>query len=105
MNTNGEQAELFGIIWRPFQRDSKLRANDIILIGGRLCLVIRVNECAAVILINRSARKFKTRWDREVQFQPPPATVRISPNSDVEILNGKAPEKRKPRRKSLRTTV
>lgn len=92
---NPDQGELFGIIWRPYQRCSRLHANDVIVLGGRLCLVLRVNDCAAVVLINQSARKFKTRWDREVQFQPPPATVRISTNSEVEII--KPPEK--PKRK------
>lgn len=99
------QGELFGLIWRPFKRDSRLRANDIILMGGRLCRVIRVNECAAVVLINQSERKFMTRFDKPVHFQPPPVTVRISVNSETEIFNCKAPEKRKQRAKHLRTNL
>ena len=54
---------------------------------NRLCRVLRVNECAAVVLINRPVRNFKTRFDKPVRFQPPPAIFRISPQSEVEILN------------------
>jgi hypothetical protein len=95
---NSQQAELFGLIWRPFREGTRLRVNDIIRMGGRLCRVIRVNECAAVVLINQSTRKFKTRWDKEVQFQPPHATVRISVNSEMEIINRKAQKKHNRRR-------
>jgi len=46
-----EQGELFGLVLErrhPF----RLCANDIVRIGGRLGLIIRVNECAAVVLMN-----------------------------------------------------
>ncbi len=98
MNNIIDQGELFGLIWRPYQQKYRLRANDLIRLGNRLALVIRVNDCAAVVLISQSARKFKTRWDKEVQFQPPPAVVRISVNSEMEILNRKAERKRRQRR-------
>jgi hypothetical protein len=48
-----------------------------------------VNECAAVIIMNRPVRVFQTRFDKPVRFQPPPALFRISPQSEVEILNPK----------------
>jgi len=99
MKTNGEQAELFGLIWRPYQQRFRLRANDIIRINDRLGLVLRVNECAAVVLINQSVRIFKTRFDKPVHFQPPPAIIRISVNSEMEIINGKAQGKRSRRRR------
>lgn len=89
MNDIREQSELFGLVlqWRyPF----RLRANDVIRIAGKLCWVIRVNECAAVVLVNRPVREFSTRFDRHVRFQPPPVMVRISPNTETEILNRKA---------------
>lgn len=89
MNDNHEQGELFGLIWRPSRGTSRLRVNDVIRIGGRLCRVIRVNECAAVVLINQSERKFKTRFDKPVHFQPAPTTFRVSANSETEILNHK----------------
>ena len=55
---------------------------------------MRVNECAAVVMMNRPTREFKTRFDKPVRFTPPPATFRISPDSAVEILNLKKYETR-----------
>ena len=79
----------FGIIWRPFSHPFRLRAGDVIRFNDRLCLVIRVNECAAVVIMNRPVRDFKTRFDKPVRFQPPPAIFRISPQSEVPVLNRK----------------
>jgi len=81
------QAEFVGLLWQPLSQPFRLRAGDVIRFDGRLCRVLRVNECAAVILMNRPARDFKTRFDKPVRFQQPPATFRISPQSEVEILN------------------
>jgi hypothetical protein len=97
MNVNGEQAELFGLIWQPYQQRFRLRVNDIIRIGDKLGRVVRVNECAAVVLMNRSAREFKTRFDKHVHFQPPPVVVRISVNSETEIINDKSKKNRRRR--------
>jgi hypothetical protein len=80
----------FGIIWQPFKHPFRLRAGDVIRFNDRLCRVIRVNECAAVVIMNRPVRDFKTRFDKPVRFQPPPAMFRISPQSEVPILNRKA---------------
>jgi hypothetical protein len=94
------KAETLGLVWRPrFRPSFRLRVNDVVRIDGRLGRVIRVSECSAVVLLNRPKRAFKTRFDKEVQFQPPPATVRISANSEVEVLNHKVRKqpKRKPR--------
>ena len=83
------QAE-FGLIWRLAEFPFRLRAGDVIrLADGKLCRVLRVNECAAVVIMNRPVRDFKTRFDKPVRFQPPPATFRISPQSEVPILNRK----------------
>jgi hypothetical protein len=82
------QAE-FAVVWRMFRYPFRLRAGDVIRMEGRLCRVIRITECSAVIVMNRPVRDFKTRFDRPVRFQPSPATVRISPDSGVEILNRK----------------
>jgi hypothetical protein len=65
----------------------RLRAGDVIPYEGRLCRVIRVSESSAVVLMNLPARDFKTRFDKLVRFQPPPAVFRISPNSEIPILN------------------
>jgi hypothetical protein len=85
--TDPAQTEFVGIIWQPLSHPFRLHAGDVIRMDNRLCRVLRVNECAAVILMNRPVRTFKTRFDRPVYFQPPPATFRISPQSEVEILN------------------
>jgi hypothetical protein len=85
-----EQGELFGLIWRPFRPPFRLRINDVIRIEGRLGRIIRVTECAAVVLMNRRTREFSTRFDKHVRFQPSPVTFRISANSETEILNRKA---------------
>jgi len=81
------QMELVAILWQSLRRSFRLRAGDVIRFNGRLCRVIRVNECAAVVIMNRPIRDFKTRFDKSVRFQPPPALFRISPESEVEILN------------------
>ena len=81
------QMELVAILWQSLRRSFRLRAGDVIRFNGRLCRVIRVNECAAVVIMNRPIRDFKTRFDKPVRFQPPPALFRISPESEVEILN------------------
>ena len=39
------------------------------------------------ILMNRPVRRFTTRFDRPVSFQPKPAVARISPHSEVPVLN------------------
>ena len=85
-----EQGELFSLIWRPFRRPFRLRINDVVRIEGRLGRIIRVTECAAVVLMTRRVREFSTRFDKRVRFQPSPVTFRISANSETEILNRKA---------------
>ena len=79
----------FGIIWRLEKYPFRLRAGDVIRYNDRLCRVVRVGECAAVVIMNRQVRDFKTRFDKPVRFQQPPAMFRISPNSEIPILNRK----------------
>jgi len=81
-----DQSE-FGIIWRLPEYPFKLRAGDVIRLNERLCRVIRVSECSAVIIMNRRARAFKTRFDKPVRFEQPPKLFRISPHSELPILN------------------
>jgi len=84
------QAELVGLIWQPFEYSFRLHAGDVIrLADNKICRVLHVNECAAVVIMNRPVRDFKTRFDRPVRFTPPPASFRISPQSECEILNRK----------------
>jgi hypothetical protein len=77
----------FGIIWQLAAYPFRLRAGDVFRFSGRLCRVVRVNECAAVVLMNRPMRDFKTRFDKPVRFHQPPVLFRISPNSEAVILN------------------
>jgi hypothetical protein len=80
----------FCIIWELVEYPFKLRAGDVFMFNERLCRVIRVNECSAVAIMNQPVRIFKTRFDKPVRFQPPPRLFRISPQSDVPILNRRA---------------
>lgn len=82
------QTEFPGVRWQIApEHKFRLRAGDVIRIDGRLARVIRVNACAAVVIMNRPVREFTTRFDRHVRFQPPPAQFRISPNSETQILH------------------
>jgi hypothetical protein len=88
-NNDPNQTKFVGLIWQPPEHPFRLHAGDVFRFDGRLCRVLRVNECAAVVLMNRPVKDFKTRFDKPVRFTPPPATFRISPQSEVEILNRK----------------
>ncbi len=90
-----QEQRQFALVWRPFIRPFRLRVNDVVRIDERLGRIIRVTECAAVVLVNPPARVFKTRFDKPVRFQPSPAMFRIGANSEVEIFNRKASKKRK----------
>lgn len=87
MENTGDQAEFFGLVWQLPEHPFRLRANDLIRFDGRLGLVLRVNESAAVILMNRPPRVFTTRFDKPVRFQPRPFTFHISPDSEIEIVH------------------
>lgn len=102
MSSHVNQGELFGLIWRPYP--FRLRVNDIVRINGRLSRVIRVNDCAAVVLINQAVREFTTRFHGTVRLQPSPAMVRISVNSETQILNRVAREKKRKQRAMERRT-
>lgn len=93
-----EQAELFGLVWWRPEHPFRLRVNDVIRVDGRLARVVRVTESAAVFMINQPPRRFTTRFDKPVRFQPPPKLGRMSANAEVEILNrNPQPTKRAPR--------
>lgn len=92
----------FALVWRPFPQFFRLRVNDVIRLDGRLGRVIRVTDCAAVVLLNRPSREFTTRFDKPVRFQPGPVRVRISANAEQEILNRKAPTRRQQPERRLR---
>ena len=65
----------------------RLRAGDLIEFAGQSCRVVRVTDSSAVVAITRPPREFVTLFGVAVRIQPKPALVRISPNSEVPILN------------------
>jgi len=65
----------------------RLRAGDVIRFDGKPCRVVRVTDCAAVVAVTKPARTFTTLAGKTVTLQPGPALVRISPNSEIQILN------------------
>ena len=79
----------FVIVWQLAAYPFRLRAGDVFKLDERLCRVIRVNDCSALVIMNQPVRDFKTRFDKPVRFQPPPAQFYISPNSEVTVLNRK----------------
>jgi len=95
MSGNSDQNGLLPLGFKPFQRLFRLRVNDCVRIDGKLGRVIRVTESAAVVLVQQAHREFTTRFDKHVQFQPPPKAVRISANAEIEVLNRPS---RKPKR-------
>jgi hypothetical protein len=100
VNHNGHQGELFAIFWHRPQHPFRLRVNDLIRVNGRLGRVIRVTECAAVLLVNQPRRVFKTRFDKPVNFQPPPSITRMSANAEIEILNRRRPKQKLARKEA-----
>ena len=65
----------------------RLHVGDVIRFEGKPCRVVRVNDCAAVVAVAKQPREFTTLFGVRVRTQPKPALVRISPNSEIEILN------------------
>ena len=65
----------------------RLRAGDVIRYSGQSCRVLRVTDSSAVVAITRPPRDFTTLFGVRVHIQPKPALVRISPNSEIPILN------------------
>ena len=65
----------------------RLRAGDRVSYAGQPCNVVRVNDCAAVVAVTKPAREFTTLFGVRVRIQPKPALVRISPQSEIPILN------------------
>ena len=64
-----------------------LRAGDIVQCAGQPCQVIRVTESAAVLAVVQKPRTITPRFGRPVTIQPAPKLERISPQSEIPILN------------------
>ena len=64
-----------------------LRAGDVVRYNGQPCQILAVNESCAVVAVPRDPRTFTTIMGKTVTLQPGPKRDRISPNSELEILN------------------
>jgi hypothetical protein len=90
-----QQGELFAVVWERPENPFRLRADDLVRIENRVGRVLRVTESAAIVLVKQPKRQFKTRFDKPVEFQPPPITFRISANSEIEVIYRKPINARK----------
>jgi hypothetical protein len=64
-----------------------LRAGDVVRYAGQNCRVVRVTESAAVVAVVQKPRTITPRFSKPVTIQPSPKLERISPNSEIPILN------------------
>jgi len=64
-----------------------LRAGDLVEYAGQPCRVVRVTESAAVVAVTQKARIITPRFGKPVTIQPSPKLERISPQSEIPILN------------------
>jgi hypothetical protein len=64
-----------------------LRAGDVVRYAGQDCRVVRVTESAAVVAVVQKPRTIVPRFGKPVSIQPSPKLERISPNSEIPILN------------------
>ena len=64
-----------------------LRAGDVVRYAGQDCRVVRVTESAAVVAVVQKPRTITPRFGAPVTIQPSPKLERISPNSEIPILN------------------
>lgn len=64
-----------------------LRAGDLVEYAGQPCRVVCVSESAAVVEVVQKPRTITPRFGKPVTIQPRPRLDRISPNSEIPILN------------------
>lgn len=67
-----------------------LRPGDLVEYAGQRCRIIRVNYSAAVVAVIQKPRTITPRFGKSVTIQPKPKLERISPNSEIPILERKA---------------
>ena len=63
------------------------RAGDLVEDAGQPCRILRVNESCAVVEVIQPKRTIIPRFGKPVTIQPAPKRDRISPNSEIPILN------------------
>ena len=68
-----------------------LRPGDLVEYAGQPCRVVRVNESAAVVAVIQKPRTFTPRFGKPVTIQPKPKLERISPQSEIPILDRQTP--------------
>ena len=90
------QAELFAVSGCLYQHPFRLCAGDVIRFDNRLCRVVRVNDCAAVIIMNRKFREFKTRFDKPVSSSRRPPCSESRPTPKLKSLTAKDHETNPP---------
>ena len=64
-----------------------LRAGDVVQYAGQPCRIIRVNDCAALVAVIQKPRTITPRFGKPVTIQPKPKHERISPQSEIPILD------------------
>ena len=64
-----------------------LRPGDMVEYAGKPCRVLRVSESAAVVEVIQPKRTITPRFGKPVTIQPKPKLERISPQSEIPILN------------------
>ena len=64
-----------------------LRPGDLVEYAGQPCRVLRVSDCAAVVEVIQKPRTITPRFAKPVTIQPAPKLDRISPQSEIPILN------------------
>ena len=68
-----------------------LRPGDIVEYAGQRCRILRVNESCALVEVAQKPRTITPCFGKPVTVQPKPKLDRISPNSEIPILNRQAP--------------
>jgi hypothetical protein len=66
---------------------TRLKKGDIVEYKGLRCRVTRVSDCAAELAVPQSSREIITRDGRSGYVKGGVRTERISPNSEIPILN------------------
>ncbi len=64
-----------------------LRAGDVVRYAGQNCRVLQVSESSAVVAVVQKPRTITPRFGQPVTIQPRPKLERISPQSEIPILN------------------
>ena len=81
------QAALFTNKKTTMKNSFRLHAGDVVAYAGQPCRVLRVSDCAAVVAVVQKPRTITPRFGKPVTIQPSPKLERISPQSEIPILN------------------